>query len=69
MAIYSVRTDTPLKLIEQTFQSNKINIPKAPALGLLLERPVFELYNERMTTVENRPNIDFDVYKVKEKEI
>jgi tRNA pseudouridine38-40 synthase len=64
MAMYTTRTGTPLSLIPKTFESDKINIPKAPALGLLLDRPVFQLYNERMTSVENRQSIDFDVYKV-----
>jgi len=38
LIIMLVRTDTPLKLIPETFNANKINIPKAPSLGLLLER-------------------------------
>ncbi|KAI8082138.1 pseudouridine synthase [Thamnidium elegans] len=63
MAMLSVRTGTPLSLIPKTFEADKINIPKAPALGLLLERPVFQLYNNRMASVENRNSIDFDIYK------
>lgn len=66
MAMYSVRTASPLSLIDKTFEADKVNIPKAPALGLLLDRPVFQLYNDRMKTVENRPSIDFDVHKVDE---
>ncbi|KAG2228450.1 hypothetical protein INT48_003141 [Thamnidium elegans] len=50
MAMLSVRTGTPLSLIPKTFEADKINIPKAPALGLLLERPVFQLYNNRMAS-------------------
>lgn len=65
MAMYSVRTASPLSLIDKTFEADKLNIPKAPALGLLLDRPVFQLYNDRMKTVENRPSIDFDVHKEK----
>lgn len=38
LIVMLVRTDTPLKLIPETFKANKINIPKAPSLGLLLER-------------------------------
>jgi tRNA pseudouridine38-40 synthase len=64
MAMLSVRTDTPLSLIPKTFESAKINIPKAPALGLLLDRPVFQLYNERIQSIEKRESIDFDLYKV-----
>jgi tRNA pseudouridine38-40 synthase len=43
LIIMIVRTDTPLKLIPETFKANKINIPKAPSLGLLLERVGFIL--------------------------
>jgi tRNA U38,U39,U40 pseudouridine synthase TruA len=35
-----VRTRTPISLIAKTFTQVKINIPKAPALGLLLERVI-----------------------------
>ena len=38
LIIMMIRTDTPQKLIPETFKANKINIPKAPSLGLLLER-------------------------------
>lgn len=62
--MYTTRIGTPLSLIPITFDKDKINIPKAPALGLLLDRPVFQLYNERMKSIENRQSIDFDVYKV-----
>lgn len=34
------RTGTPISLIAKTFTQVKINIPKAPALGLLLERVI-----------------------------
>lgn len=64
MAMLSVRTGTPLSLLPKTFEAEKINIPKAPALGLLLERPVFKLYNERIASREDRDMIDFDLYKV-----
>ena len=35
-----VRTGTPISLITKTFTQVRINIPKAPALGLLLERVI-----------------------------
>ena len=47
-------------------------IPKMPALGLLLEEPLFDSYNQRMATLnENlqptdadyRPVIDFDIHR------
>ncbi|KAI8365924.1 pseudouridine synthase [Radiomyces spectabilis] len=66
MALLVVRTKTPLSLIERSFGSERINIPKAPALGLLLERPVFDAYNRRAVSKKDnkfRDAIDFDKYK------
>ncbi|OBZ87552.1 tRNA pseudouridine synthase 1, partial [Choanephora cucurbitarum] len=64
MSMLSVRTETPLSIIPKTFESTKINIPKAPALGLLLDRPVFRNYNRHMSAVGNpRQSIDFDKFK------
>ncbi|KAI7856226.1 pseudouridine synthase [Circinella umbellata] len=67
MAILSIRSNTPLKIIENAFGSDRINIPKAPALGLLLERPIFGSYNRHAKDEKKqqavRDGIDFDVYK------
>ncbi|CEG71386.1 Putative tRNA pseudouridine synthase [Rhizopus microsporus] len=68
MAMLIARTETPVSLIQQTFGEKRINIPKAPALGLLLERPVFDVYNDKLlqkTSKEDRIKIDFDVHKDK----
>ncbi|KAF9352868.1 tRNA pseudouridine synthase 1 [Mortierella sp. NVP85] len=61
LIIMIVRTDTPLKLIPETFKENRINIPKAPSLGLLLERvqgknePLdFEPYREEMEAFKQK---------------
>ncbi|CAG8734758.1 13596_t:CDS:2, partial [Racocetra fulgida] len=55
--------ETPLSLIHKTFGNTKINIPKAPALGLLLDQPVFRSYNKK--AVDNdKELIEFDIYKV-----
>ncbi|KAG8873846.1 tRNA pseudouridine synthase 1 [Tulasnella sp. 331] len=61
MAILACRTGTPTRLIPETFGPRRINVPMAPALGLLLEQPVFQTYNE-IVTRENaalllRPNL------------
>ncbi len=49
-------------------------VPKMPALGLLLEEPLFESYNQRMATInqklkptdaEYRPPIDFTQHRDK----
>lgn len=68
MGMLVTRSETPISLIPKTFEENKINIPKAPALGLLLERPIFKVYNDKMRTKSNqveRDIVDFDVYKNK----
>lgn len=48
LVIMVVRTRTPPALIPETFGPARINIPKAPALGLLLEQPLFESYNRKL---------------------
>ncbi|KAI8091188.1 pseudouridine synthase [Gilbertella persicaria] len=64
MAMLSVRTETPSCIIPKTFESTRINIPKAPALGLLLDRPVFHYYNQHINNVDNdKQAIDPDNYK------
>ncbi|KAK6203310.1 pseudouridine synthase [Scheffersomyces amazonensis] len=52
MATLVVRTGCPTEIIPQCFTSTKINIPKAPALGLLLENPVYEAYNQTLSKLE-----------------
>ena len=34
--------------IQDSYMSDRLIIPKAPSLGLLLENPVFEIYNEKL---------------------
>ncbi|KAF9583369.1 tRNA pseudouridine synthase 1 [Lunasporangiospora selenospora] len=60
LIIMLIRTDTPLSLIPKTFEANKINIPKAPSLGLLLERPMFTTYNRKVQS-SHQP-IGFESY-------
>jgi tRNA pseudouridine38-40 synthase len=40
-----------------------VAIPKAPSLGLLLERPVFDSYNRRATGDFGKGRVEFDKYK------
>ncbi|KAI9269058.1 pseudouridine synthase [Phascolomyces articulosus] len=69
MALLSIRSGTPLKIIESAFGSDRINIPKAPALGLLLERPIFGSYNRHAQDEKKgqtyRDGIDFEPHKEK----
>ncbi len=51
--------------IQDSYLPQRLNVPKAPSLGLLLERPVFDAYNEKLVG-SGRAAIDFGKY---EKEI
>ena len=63
MAAMVVRCGSDPRRIAETYGPTKIAIPKAPGLGLLLERPVFEMYNKRQDTIGNgKQSIDFDRY-------
>ncbi|RDA82830.1 hypothetical protein CP532_6095, partial [Ophiocordyceps camponoti-leonardi (nom. inval.)] len=63
MATLLVRCGTSLDRINDSYADRKLAIPKAPGLGLLLERPVFGNYNHRARESLDRPVIDFDNYK------
>lgn len=62
MVALVIRTGCPLDRISQAFNQPRINIPKAPSLGLLLEQPVYEGYNTRLGTFGYDP-INFDKYQ------
>ncbi|EXJ95199.1 tRNA pseudouridine38-40 synthase [Capronia coronata CBS 617.96] len=49
--------------IYEALGPENISIPKAPSLGLLLERPVFDSYNKRAKGDLGKERIDFDKYK------
>lgn len=66
MATLSVRCGTHPDIFKLSFENNVVRIPKAPGLGLLLERPVFDSYNDKVAKQAGRESIDFSKY---EKEI
>lgn len=66
MAALLVRCGSPLETMKDSFGAMNISIPKAPGLGLLLERPIFDSYNERAVKDLEREKINFGKY---EKEI
>jgi tRNA pseudouridine38-40 synthase len=66
MVALVIRCGAPLSRINESYGPDNISIPKAPGLGLLLERPVFETYNERAVREFQKEKIDFDKF---EKEI
>jgi tRNA pseudouridine38-40 synthase len=63
MAALTVRSGTNPEIFETSFGNNTVRIPKAPGLGLLLERPVFDSYNEKQAKAAGRDNIDFSKYE------
>lgn len=63
MAALLVRCGCDPARITEAYGPANLSIPKAPALGLLLERPVFDSYNKRAKdNLQNDP-VDFDQYK------
>ena len=48
--------------IQDSYLAQRLSIPKAPSLGLLLERPVFDAYNEKLVGF-GREAIDFQRYE------
>lgn len=63
MVALVVRCGTDPKIIEESYSSVNLSIPKAPSLGLLLERPIFDSYNKRAKGDLGKEIIDFDKYK------
>ncbi|EAW06346.1 pseudouridine synthase PUS2 [Aspergillus clavatus NRRL 1] len=66
MATMLVRAGGDPARIVESYGPTKIAVPKAPGLGLLLERPIFDGYNKKATTTLGKDPIDFSKY---EKEI
>lgn len=63
MVALVVRCGCDPNRINDSLGQDNISIPKAPSLGLLLERPVFDSYNRRATSEMSKEAIDFDKYK------
>jgi tRNA pseudouridine38-40 synthase len=62
MAALMVRCGTTPDRLEESLGEALYSIPKAPGLGLLLERPVFKSYNETSAKQHSRDPIDFSKY-------
>lgn len=58
MVLLVIRTSSTLARMENSFGPHKLNIPKAPSLGLLLERPIFNVYNTRAGDMTDKENIE-----------
>ncbi|EPY51275.1 tRNA pseudouridine synthase Lsp1 [Schizosaccharomyces cryophilus OY26] len=62
LAVLMVRTGCNLSRIQDAFKKTKVNIPKGPGFGLLLESPFFKGYNEHKAPENDRDPIDFSKY-------
>ncbi|KAI1767038.1 pseudouridine synthase [Hypoxylon sp. FL1150] len=63
MAVLVTRCATPLSRIQESYSAARISIPKAPSLGLLLERPVFGNYNLRAKDQFKLEELDYSRYE------
>ena len=61
MATLVVRSGCPADRIDDTYGPHRIAIPKAPGLGLLLERPIFDSYNQKAEGLGRQP-VAFDKF-------
>ncbi|KAI0200660.1 pseudouridine synthase [Astrocystis sublimbata] len=62
LAALAVRCATPWSRFEESYSPARISIPKAPSLGLLLERPVFDTYNKRAVEDLGLEDLNFANY-------
>ncbi|RYP73358.1 hypothetical protein DL769_004231 [Monosporascus sp. CRB-8-3] len=63
MAVLATRCGAPLSVVSESYGPARISIPKAPGLGLLLERPVFDNYNRRAVDNLGLEPLDFGNYE------
>lgn len=66
LLILVVRSATPAALIPECYGPRKVHVPKAPSLGLLLDRPIFGSYNSNVlksTFAAAKEPINFDLYQ------
>ncbi|KAJ7312387.1 pseudouridine synthase [Mycena albidolilacea] len=70
--VLSCRTGTPPQIIDELYGPRDVFIPKMPALGLLLEEPLFDTYNSKVARVNEglapehadfRPPISFEAHR------
>lgn len=63
-----VRCGADVNRIKDSYGPDKFSIPKVPGLGLLLERPVFDSYNELQATKHGREKLDFGKFETEMEE-
>ncbi|KAK6517950.1 tRNA pseudouridine synthase 1 [Arthrobotrys conoides] len=64
MVMLTIRYGCPIERITEAYGRLVVPIPKAPALGLLLDHPVFETYNKKADQC-NRTHLSFEPHKEK----
>ncbi|KAK6358347.1 tRNA pseudouridine synthase 1 [Orbilia blumenaviensis] len=64
MVMLTVRYGCPIERITEAYGRLVVPIPKAPALGLLLDHPVFETYNKKAEQC-GRAHLSFEAHKEK----
>ncbi|ESK97812.1 pseudouridylate synthase [Moniliophthora roreri MCA 2997] len=52
------RTGTPSSVIDRLYELTRVHIPKMPALGLLLEYPIFDVYNKKIAAANEKLDDD-----------
>ncbi|EKM50013.1 uncharacterized protein PHACADRAFT_153289 [Phanerochaete carnosa HHB-10118-sp] len=74
LLVLACRTGTPPTVVEELYGPRSAFIPKMPALGLLLEYPIFDSYNKKIEGTnaslklddpEYRLPIDFEIHREK----
>lgn len=63
MVALVIRCGCDPKRIAEAYGEETMSIPKAPSLGLLLERPVFDSYNKRARSEHGKDALDFSKYE------
>jgi tRNA pseudouridine38-40 synthase len=58
-----IRAGGDLDVMNSSFTEARFSIPKVPGLGLLLERPVFDSYNEQQAEQHGREKLNFGKYE------
>ncbi len=58
-----VRCGSDLNTLDASLSEERFSIPKVPGLGLLLERPVFDSYNNLQAPKHNREPLDFGKFE------
>ncbi|TKA61311.1 hypothetical protein B0A55_11742, partial [Friedmanniomyces simplex] len=63
MVALLVRSGADLSTLTSSLGPDKYSIPKVPGLGLLLERPVFDSYNELQAVKHGREKLNFGKFE------